>query len=46
MWWHGRLKLQEKADIMAKFKAGGHFIFVPQPGSKVEVDVPNSSLMV
>ena len=43
---HGRLKAQEKADIMAKFKAGEIQLLVATTVIEVGVDVPNSSLMV
>ncbi|ETI59698.1 ATP-dependent DNA helicase RecG [Marinomonas profundimaris] len=43
---HGRLKAQEKADIMAKFKAGDIQLLVATTVIEVGVDVPNSSLMV
>ncbi|MCV2402086.1 ATP-dependent DNA helicase RecG [Marinomonas sp. C2222] len=43
---HGRLKAQEKADIMARFKAGEIQLLVATTVIEVGVDVPNSSLMV
>ncbi|WP_223295066.1 ATP-dependent DNA helicase RecG [Marinomonas mediterranea] len=43
---HGRLKAQEKADIMALFKAGEIDLLVATTVIEVGVDVPNSSLMV
>lgn len=43
---HGRLKAQEKADIMAQFKAGALQLLVATTVIEVGVDVPNASLMV
>lgn len=43
---HGRLKAQEKADIMARFKAGELQLLVATTVIEVGVDVPNASLMV
>ncbi|EAT13059.1 ATP-dependent DNA helicase RecG [Bermanella marisrubri] len=43
---HGRLKAQEKADIMAAFKAGDLHLLVATTVIEVGVDVPNASLMV
>jgi len=43
---HGRLKPQEKADIMADFKAGNTHLLVATTVIEVGVDVPNASLMI
>ncbi|WP_372782907.1 ATP-dependent DNA helicase RecG [Litorivivens sp.] len=43
---HGRQKPQEKADIMAAFKAGTTQLLVATTVIEVGVDVPNASLMV
>jgi len=43
---HGRLKAQEKADVMAAFKAGEIDLLVATTVIEVGVDVPNASLMV
>lgn len=43
---HGRLKPQEKADIMGRFKAGELQLLVATTVIEVGVDVPNASLMV
>lgn len=43
---HGRMKAQEKADIMAQFKAGDIQLLVATTVIEVGVDVPNASLMV
>jgi ATP-dependent DNA helicase RecG len=43
---HGRLKAQEKADIMKRFKAGELQLLVATTVIEVGVDVPNASLMV
>lgn len=43
---HGRMKPQEKADIMADFKAHNMDLLVATTVIEVGVDVPNSSLMI
>ena len=43
---HGRLKPQEKADIMAAFKRGEIHLLVATTVIEVGVDVPNASLMI
>ena len=43
---HGRLKSQEKADIMAQFKAGEIELLVATTVIEVGVNVPNASLMI
>ncbi len=43
---HGRLKPQEKDDIMARFKAGQIDLLVATTVIEVGVDVPNASLMI
>lgn len=43
---HGRMKPQEKAAVMAEFKAGALQLLVATTVIEVGVDVPNSSLMI
>jgi ATP-dependent DNA helicase RecG len=43
---HGRLKAEEKAAVMAGFKAGAIQLLVATTVIEVGVDVPNASLMV
>lgn len=43
---HGRMKPQEKADIMAQFKANELQLLVATTVIEVGVDVPNATLMV
>jgi len=43
---HGRLKPQEKADIMDRFKQGDIHLLVATTVIEVGVDVPNASLMI
>ena len=43
---HGRLKSQEKADIMAQFKSGELDLLVATTVIEVGVDVPNASLII
>jgi len=43
---HGRMKADEKADVMAKFKAGDIDLLVATTVIEVGVDVPNASLMI
>ncbi|MDP4548222.1 ATP-dependent DNA helicase RecG [Marinobacter sp. MDS2] len=43
---HGRLKAQEKADVMARFKDGELDLLVATTVIEVGVDVPNASLII
>jgi ATP-dependent DNA helicase RecG len=43
---HGRIKAQERAPVMASFKAGELDILVATTVIEVGVDVPNASLMI
>jgi ATP-dependent DNA helicase RecG len=43
---HGRMKAEEKAAVMAAFKAGGLNLLVATTVIEVGVDVPNAALMV
>lgn len=43
---HGRLKAQEKADVMGRFKAGELDLLVATTVIEVGVDVPNASLII
>lgn len=43
---HGRLKPQEKANVMAAFKRGDIHLLVATTVIEVGVDVPNASLMI
>ncbi|QCF24875.1 ATP-dependent DNA helicase RecG [Hydrocarboniclastica marina] len=43
---HGRLKAAEKADIMARFKAGAVDVLVATTVIEVGVDVPDASLII
>ena len=43
---HGRLKAQQKNEVMSQFKSGGLDILVATTVIEVGVDVPNASLMV
>ncbi|GHF99987.1 ATP-dependent DNA helicase RecG [Thalassotalea marina] len=43
---HGRMKAQEKQEVMDAFKAGDLHLLVATTVIEVGVDVPNSSLMV
>ncbi|SEF81771.1 ATP-dependent DNA helicase RecG [Oceanospirillum linum] len=43
---HGRMKAQEKAEIMARFKANELQLLVATTVIEVGVDVPNATLMV
>ena len=43
---HGKLKPQDKADVMAAFKAGEIQLLVATTVIEVGVDVPNASLMI
>ena len=43
---HGRMKLQEKQDIMAAFKNAELDLLVATTVIEVGVDVPNASLMI
>ncbi len=43
---HGRMKADEKAAVMAAFKAGALHLLVATTVIEVGVDVPNASLMV
>ncbi|MDK1288750.1 ATP-dependent DNA helicase RecG [Pseudoalteromonas umbrosa] len=43
---HGRMKAQEKQQIMADFKAGTYHVLVATTVIEVGVDVPNASLII
>ena len=43
---HGRLKGQEKAEVMAQFKSGALDLLVATTVIEVGVDVPNASLII
>ncbi|MCF2856785.1 ATP-dependent DNA helicase RecG [Pseudoalteromonas sp. SMS1] len=43
---HGRMKAQEKQQIMADFKAGSYHVLVATTVIEVGVDVPNASLII
>ncbi len=43
---HGRIKAQERAPVMAAFKAGALDLLVATTVIEVGVDVPNASLMI
>ncbi|KZN67890.1 ATP-dependent DNA helicase RecG [Pseudoalteromonas luteoviolacea] len=43
---HGRMKAQEKQQIMADFKAGLYHVLVATTVIEVGVDVPNASLII
>ncbi len=43
---HGRMKPQEKQQIMAAFKAGEYHVLVATTVIEVGVDVPNASLII
>ncbi|MFT4799144.1 MAG: ATP-dependent DNA helicase RecG [Candidatus Azotimanducaceae bacterium] len=43
---HGRMKAQDKSDVMSAFKAGEIDLLVATTVIEVGVDVPNASLMV
>ena len=43
---HGRLKPEEKEDVMARFRAGEYHILVSTSVVEVGVDVPNATVML
>ena len=43
---HGRMKSQEKEEVMSAFKSGHLHLLVATTVIEVGVDVPNASLMV
>jgi ATP-dependent DNA helicase RecG len=43
---HGRLKADEKDDVMTRFRAGEHHILVSTSVVEVGVDVPNASVIL
>jgi ATP-dependent DNA helicase RecG len=43
---HGRMKPQEKVDVMQEFKQGGMDLLVATTVIEVGVDVPNATLMI